>query len=221
MIWAEAVGYIGAAFVIATYSMKTMIPLRTVGIASNCVFIVYGFAAGVYPTFVLHLILLPLNAHRLRQMLQLVRKVREASQGDLSMEWLKPFMTNRRVEAGEILFRKGDNAECLFYTVTGRYRLQETEIELMPGQVVGELGMVAPERRRTQTLQCIEAGDVLTISYDSISQIYFQNPKFGFYFLKLITNRLFQNIATLQQEVEQLRAAGASQGERSAAASRS
>ena len=68
----------------------------------------------------------------------------------------------------------------------------------MPGSVVGELGMLAPERTRTQTLVCTESGALLEISYDKIEQLYYQNPKFGFYFLRLSTARLFDNIKRLE-----------------------
>jgi CRP/FNR family cyclic AMP-dependent transcriptional regulator len=36
------------------------------------------------------------------------------------------------------------------------------------------------------------------MSYDSIEQLYFQNPHFGFYFLKLTTRRLFENVSRLE-----------------------
>ena len=38
------IGYIAAALVFATFSMKTMVPLRLVGIASNLFFIAYGYS---------------------------------------------------------------------------------------------------------------------------------------------------------------------------------
>src|SRR5207302_3896815 len=82
MHWTEAIGYIAAALTFATFLMKTMIPLRIVGISANCFFIVYGFFAHVHPALVLHLALLPLNGLRLYQMLQLVEKVKAASQSD-------------------------------------------------------------------------------------------------------------------------------------------
>src|SRR5688572_26634558 len=58
---ADIVGYIAAMLTIATYSMRTMIPLRVVGICSNCLFIAYGYFAPAYPQLLLHAILLPLN----------------------------------------------------------------------------------------------------------------------------------------------------------------
>jgi CRP/FNR family transcriptional regulator, cyclic AMP receptor protein len=206
MHWAESLGYVAAACTICTYSMKTMIPLRMVGITANCFFIVYGYFGAVYPTLFLHLILLPLNATRLYQMLELVKKVRQAAHGDLSIEWLKPFMSKRRYRKNDIAFNKGDAANEMFYTVTGRFRLRESKIEIEPGQVVGELGLLAPNNNRTQTLECIEDGEVLTITYDQIKQLYFQNPKFGFYLLQLTTSRLFENLAQLEDQLAQTRA---------------
>lgn len=57
---------------------------------------------------------------------------------------------------------------------------------------------LAPNRTRTQTLECIEGGSLLEISYERIEQLYYQNPKFGFFFLRLSTARLFENIARME-----------------------
>jgi CRP-like cAMP-binding protein len=74
-------------------------------------------------------------------------------------------------------------------------------MEVPAGTVVGELGMLSPDGRRTQSLVCREAGDVLSLSYDRFEELYFQNPEFGLSFLKLTSRRLFQNIARLEQEL--------------------
>jgi CRP/FNR family transcriptional regulator, cyclic AMP receptor protein len=198
--WIEALGYLGALLVLSAYSMKTMIPLRIIGLCANGIFIVYGYVAPVYPQLLLHSVLLPLNSLRLYQMLQLIGKVRTASQGDLNMDWLKPFMSKRACKAGEIIFRQGDLSSEMFYTVSGSYRLNEIEQDVGPGQVSGEVGLIAPDSKRTLTFECIEDGELLTISYEQVKQLYFQNPKFGFYFLQLISRRLFQDIARLQDK---------------------
>ena len=199
MSWAEILGYFGASLTITVYSMKRMIPLRIIGIGANCVFIVYGFLAAVYPQMLLHAVLLPINVFRLREMLLLIRKVKGAAQGDLNMEWLKPYMKRRTAKQGDVLFRKGDVSSDMLYTLTGRYRLNEIGLDLEPGQVVGEIGLIAPDNKRTLTLECIEDGDLLTISYDHVKELYFQNPEFGFYFLQLVSKRLFTDIDRLQQ----------------------
>ncbi|MBD2749771.1 cyclic nucleotide-binding domain-containing protein [Microvirga sp. BT688] len=205
--WVEAIGWLGAALAIAGCAMKTIIPLRCIGIGANICSLIVSAYLGNIPGVVANLILLPINSVRLYQMLGLIKRVKQASKSDLSMEWLKPFMTRSRTKAGEVLFAKGDVATCMFYTISGRYRLKEMGIELVQGQVVGEMGFLSPDNTRTQTLECVEAGEVLSISYDEVRQLYFQNPQFGFYFLRLASERLFNNMQKMEEEIARLRAA--------------
>ena len=207
MALVEAVGYLAAVLVFLTFYMKTMIPLRVTGICSNCAFITFGYFGGVYPILILHCILLPLNAVRLREMLRLTKLVREAKRADLSMDWLKPFTTTRRARAGEVLFRKGDVADDMFVVVSGRFRLKESGIDIVSPSVVGELALLAPERTRTQTLECVEPATLMQVGYGQVEQLFFQNPEFGFYFVKLIASRLFDNVARLEAELARCRAA--------------
>jgi CRP-like cAMP-binding protein len=85
---------------------------------------------------------------------------------------------------------------------SGRLRLREIAVDVLPGGVVGELGLLAPDQRRTQTLECIEDAEVMQIGYDRVKSLYFENPSFGFYLLRLTSARLFQNIATLEVTLE-------------------
>jgi len=204
---AEHVGTAGtlfaSVFVVATLSMKTMIPLRVFGILTNLVLIGTAMPNHNYPVILLQTIVLGLNSYRLHQMLQLVRDVKRSVSGDLSMDWLKPFMTERKCKAGEMLFYKDEKAEDMLYIVSGRFRLVESGIELPVGAIVGELGMLSPSNLRTQSLECIEDGMILSVSYDQVEQLYVQNPAFGFYFLKLASARLFQNLDTLERRLAQ------------------
>ena len=52
------------------------------------------------------------------------------------------------------------------------------------------------------TVESLENGEVLTITYDRLLELYFQNPEFGYYFLRLTTERLMQNIARLEALAE-------------------
>jgi CRP-like cAMP-binding protein len=90
----------------------------------------------------------------------------------------------------------------MFLTVTGKFLVTEINVELPPGRMMGELGFVDPKNRRTQTVECIEDGDVLTITYEKLLELYFQNPEFGYYLLRLTTERLMQNISRLEGIVE-------------------
>jgi hypothetical protein len=201
MHWVEAIGYLGVLLTVSTYSMSRMIPLRLIGICANCVFITYGVLAPSYPQLFLHVILLPLNVFRMWGMLQLIKDATVASEGDLNMEWLKPYMTTRSCKAGEVIFRRGELASAVFYVMSGRYRLNEIAADVSPGEVIGEVGLIAPENKRTLTFECLEDGELGTISYPKVKQLYFQNPKFGFYFLQLISQRLFRDIGRLEERL--------------------
>ena len=207
---ANMMALMGATFFVATLMVRTIVPLRVIGIISNVFFIIYGALAGAIPTFLLYLLSLPINVIRLRQMLTLVKKARLSAQGDLSMDWLRPFMSPRKYRNGEVLFNKGDVAKEMFLTVTGKFLVSEIGIELPPGRMMGELGFVAPENRRTQTVKCIEDGDVLTITYEKLLELYFQNPEFGYYFLRLTSERLMQNISRLEGVIAASKAASQS-----------
>jgi CRP-like cAMP-binding protein len=194
---------VGAILFVATLLMQTMVPLRVANMAGCTFFAIFGALSGNVATFLLYLLLLPINAVRLRQMLRLVKKARNAAQGDMSMEWLKPFMTERRYRRGDKLFKKGDAATEMFLTVTGRFLVKEIDVEIPPGRLMGEIGFLTPNNRRTGTVECIEDGQVLTISYDRLLELYFQNPQFGYYFLILTSQRLLENLARLESTIVQ------------------
>jgi hypothetical protein len=197
---------IGAIFFVATLLMQTMVALRVLNIVGCTFFATFGALSGNVGTFLLYLLLLPINAVRLRQMQKLVKRARSATQGDMSMDWLKPFMTNRRYRRGDRLFEKSDAANEMFLTVSGRFLVKEIGVELPPGRLMGELGFLTPNNRRTGTVECIEDGHVLTITYERLLEIYFQNPQFGYYFLVLASQRLLKDISRLEGIIAQQKA---------------
>src|SRR5437899_2836593 len=143
---AEHAGTAGAlfasVFVVATTTMRTMIPLRIFGVLTNLVLIATAVPAHNYLVILVQSVVLVLNSYRLHQMLQLVRDVKKSVNSDLSMEWLKPFMTERQCTAGEILFYKDEKAEDMLYILSGRLRLAESGIVLPVRAIAGELGLL-------------------------------------------------------------------------------
>jgi hypothetical protein len=198
-----------SVFVVASSTMRTMIPLRVFGIITNVVLIVSALPSRNYLVIIVQSLVLVLNSYRLHQMLQLVRDVKKSVSSDLSMDWLKPFMIERKYGAGEVLFYKDEKAEDMLYIVSGRFKLVESGMELPVGAIVGELGMLSPLKLRTQTLECVEPGVILSVSYRKVEELYVQNPAFGFYFLRLSSARLFENIAKLEQRLAQQSATAA------------
>jgi CRP/FNR family transcriptional regulator, cyclic AMP receptor protein len=186
----EIFGYVGALLTLTTFSMKTMLHLRMVGIVSNIAFIAYGALGHVYPVLLLHMTLLPLNGWRLQQLLRLTQQINEAATSGLSVNWLKPYSRCKSLRAGERLFRRGDLAEEVLFVLSGKFRAVEADVSLERGEVFGELGLISKDHRRTQTVVCESDGELLLITYEEVRQMYFQNPKFGFFFLELAAERL-------------------------------
>jgi hypothetical protein len=198
---ANILGLIGGIFYVASVSMRTIIPLRLAAIASTMFFLGYGLTASAVPTIFLYGMLLPLNTYRLYQIRELIKKVRAAARGDLSMDWLEPFTTRRGFRKGAVLFNRGDPADEMFLIVKGKYLVKELGIELLPGHIIGEMGLLTPDNKRTQTLVCMQSGHCLSITYDKVRELYFENPEFGFHFLQLTSQRLLQNVARLEAQL--------------------
>jgi CRP/FNR family transcriptional regulator, cyclic AMP receptor protein len=198
---AELVGYLASALVFATFYMKTMMPLRAVAIASNVAFISYGYVGGMAPILILHVALLPLNLWRLHQTRQLVKKVRLATEGDLSFDWLIPHMSYRSFAAGDTIFRKGDSARELFLITAGTVRLTELRVHVGKGSMVGEIGVFSPHKSRIATAVAVTRVDVMAIAEDRVIALYNDNREFGFYLVSLITKRLVANFEELERRV--------------------
>jgi CRP-like cAMP-binding protein len=81
-------------------------------------------------------------------------------------------MTDRKYRKRDILMKKGDAASEMLLTVTGRFRVIEINVELPRGRLMG--GFLTLDNRRTATIECIEDGSVLAISYEKLLEIYFQ-----------------------------------------------
>jgi CRP-like cAMP-binding protein len=193
MSWVTLLGYAASAAVLATFCMSTMIPLRVIALASNVLFMAYGYADHLYPVFFLHAILLPVNALRLVQFYRLVHDMRTAPRKDLSVQTLLPYMTRRKYSAGETLVRKGGRADRLFYLVDGEIEVLEIGKVLHAGVMVGEIGVFAPNQQRTATIVCRTDCNMLELTESKAKQLYFQDRSFGFAVLQLIISRLVED----------------------------
>jgi CRP/FNR family transcriptional regulator, cyclic AMP receptor protein len=191
MSWLEAIGYIASGLVLTTFYMKTMIPLRYCAIASNIAFIAYGFFDRIYPVLVLHLLLLPVNIRRLLEMRHLIRNIKQAASGGFSFEPMIPFLTKRTFRAGSTLFRKGDGATQLYLLCQGSVRPPEIDVVVAEEDaIIGEIGLFAPDHRRTTSAICETDVVALLLTEDKVLQLFYQNPKFGFALVQLVVRRL-------------------------------
>jgi len=109
-------------------------------------------------------------------------------------------MKKRRLAAGRVLFRKGDNAHRMYLLVDGEMEVVEIGVRLEPGRIFGEIALFSPDHTRTFTVRCLTRCTVLEIDESTVRQLYFQNPAFGFHLIGLLTGRLRDDLARAEQE---------------------
>jgi len=185
----DLLGWSAGALVLTTFYLKTMIPLRAVAVVSNVAFAIYGVMVGATPIVVLHCLLLPLNAARLYEMSTLIKRIKHASHGSFSLEMVVPYMKVRHAVSGARLFCKGDAAEELLLILKGHVRIESKNVLVKPGQLLGEMGLFSPEKTRTDTVICDTDVEYAAMSEDRIWELFYQNPEFGAYLLRLIVLR--------------------------------
>ncbi len=188
-------GAVAATLSLISFMQKSMLPLRAFAIGSNVFFVIYGYTESIWPALILHTILLPLNTKRLLDIRKLTAEIRKATELSPASQWLLPHMNRRAFKAGEVLFHKGDTADSMFYIASGELRMEGVDQRLGGGELIGEIGLFSPDRKRTQTITCDTDGELYSMTDDMMYRLYYQNPKLGFYFMRLIVGRLQRDIA--------------------------
>lgn len=196
-IFAIVAVLIATALMVVSSFVKTMIPLRWLAVGGNFGFLIYGALHPSIPMLLLNGLLLPINIMRAVEMIRLTRRVRAASERSTGV-WLKPYMMRTKPKDGDILFRKGDQADHLYFLAEGRIEIVEIGVFIEPGTMFGEIAFFAPDKKRTNTARCVGPCTVLTIDESTVRQLYYQNPDFGFQLMALVAGRLTADVKRLQ-----------------------
>ncbi|WP_291519640.1 cyclic nucleotide-binding domain-containing protein [Acidovorax sp.] len=204
----QLLAWIASSLVFASFFMKTIMPLRAVAIASNVVFIGYalfGLHFGIFdkvlPILILHLSLLPLNILRLREIRATIRGVKAATSHVQSMESLTPYMKRELRLKGEVIFRKGDPADRVYFIRVGRVSLPELGKYLPAGEMFGEIGVFSDVAQRTLTAVCDEDCELFVITKEKVVELFYLEPSFGFFIARLLTRYAMVVVDPLQSPV--------------------
>jgi hypothetical protein len=201
--WFDYIGYLGMLLGLVSMAMRTIIPLRLFAIGACVCLGTFALLREAWPTLVVNAVTIPVLGWRTHEMWRLTRRAGRAASGQtLSIDWLLPFMHPRTIRAGETLFKRGDDAGEMFYIAEGQMRLVAYNVLLGPGEVVGEIAMFSPARRRTRTVVAETDARLLSIGEAELKQLYYQNPHFGFYLIQLVTRRLVANMERLEEKVQ-------------------
>ena len=118
------------------------------------------------------------------------RHIREAEGGRLDLDWLLEHMTHQHMVPDSVLFKQGDPGRELFYLQRGTIRLPEIGSELTHGSMFGEIGIFAPDHKRTTSAVCATEVDVFKLTADQVKRLYLLNPQFALFIVHLIAKRL-------------------------------
>jgi len=192
---ANMLGFIGAALMLASYLMKGMMPLRIVALCA-CVFLVgYGALKHALPTLVLYGLLVPINIKKTLAMRKMVKAIERAREDAPLSQWLLPHMHRRTAKAGDVLWRRGDEAGEMLYLESGSLRLVEYDEILIEGALVGEIGLFAPDHCRTLTLAAASDCVLYSMTGEEMALLYYENPKLGFHVMRLVVARLMSDVS--------------------------
>lgn len=194
----ELVGYAAAAFNIYAAISKTMVRLRSAAIIGNLLALAFAVSNGTLPTVLVNAVVLPLNFWRLVGMLKQIRAVKQSTEGAFNIDWLRPFMAEKTIAAGTVLFSKGDLANKAYFIQTGAVTLPEIGKRLEAGALFGEIGLFSQGNRRSLSAVATSEVELLSITYGDFKELALQNPEFGFYLMRLIVQRLEGNRAEAQ-----------------------
>jgi CRP/FNR family cyclic AMP-dependent transcriptional regulator len=197
-----AIGLLGGAFYLASHYMRAMVPLRALSLVSNVLLITFAVfhlkfdwaQLILLPEFLLNVILLPMNAKRLVEILRLTKEIEKVTEKSPVSEWLLPHMHMHKHKAGHVLFREGDEADEIYYVGSGRLRLEGVNATIGPDSLIGEIALFSPDKKRTLTVVCETDCELYTMTDEQIYQLYYQNPKLGFYFMRLVVARLLADV---------------------------
>jgi CRP-like cAMP-binding protein len=131
-------------------------------------------------------------------MWRLTREMRGAGEGQWGFDAFLPFMSGVALPAGATLFHRGDRADDMYVLTSGRILLPDVDVDVEPGELVGEVGMFAPEGQRMTTAVCTEDCRLQRITRDRVRELVFQNPRIGFYLIGLVTGRLIEDMKKME-----------------------
>lgn len=115
----QYLAWIAMALTLCSTFSRTIIRLRLFAATSNILAIISSTAIGFWPSVIQNAVQLPLNIYRIREARRQVEKLRAAPVTGVHSGWLHPYARESTLFAGQVLFRKGDLGDRLYYLEAG------------------------------------------------------------------------------------------------------
>ncbi|MCF8061612.1 MAG: SpoIIE family protein phosphatase [Deltaproteobacteria bacterium] len=141
---------------------------------------------------------------RLEQAQLMANGVQEMFGGESSYDWLLPHMEEETFRAGDTLFRKGDRSDKLYYIQEGSVMLVEIGKRVIPGNVIGEMGVFRPSRERSLSAVCETDLRLSSITHERLFDLYSRDATVGFHLIQMITQRYVDSLREETRERERM-----------------
>jgi len=118
------------------------------------------------------------------------------------MGWRHVFDKRRDYRAGDVIFRRFDDAEELFYITSGVVSLEEIGVRIGRGELLGEIAFFSPTKQRTASASCLTDVTVMCIDQSNMLRLYQEDSSFRFYLIQLFARRLIQDLQRTRPQTE-------------------
>jgi len=192
----EAVGWLAVLFKLATFSIHSTIWLRVLVILSSVCFIIYSALFQIWPLLAIEVILLSINAYRLYELIalrRLVTHMTDESEPDFSAAIA--YGKKRVIPAGNVIFKKGDPVDSLYYLAEGRVEIEDQNVSVAAGKIFGEMAFFNESAARSATVRCSEDTVVYELDEKRFTRLQYEDPEFAMAVMRLVTKRLVANAA--------------------------
>lgn len=186
----ELIGFIGQGKLFLSAWMTRIIPLRLLSISAGIFTGVYACFTGFWPALLLAVLQLPVNLLLLRSARRAMADIAKANSPDHAASILRRYGLEERAKAGEVLFKRGDQASALHLIEAGTVLLPELGIRLKQGDVLGEMGLFSRGNTRDQSAICETDVTMTTLGREAFHHVHDAHPEIGFALMSLIRRRL-------------------------------
>jgi CRP-like cAMP-binding protein len=124
---------------------------------------------------------------------------------EYSFDWMVPYMKKMEFKKGEIVLRKGDVADKLYYIKNGLLRLKELDKIFEPGTVFGEIGLFSPYKERTLTIVCEEDSEIFVLTEEEVSELFYTKPSLIFELINISIKRSINNFKETISKQERIK----------------
>lgn len=139
-----------------------------------------------------------------QSMKQVIGGILAGKKSDYSFEWLIPHMSSEHHRKGDYLIRKGDRADKMYYIQEGALRLEEMNILIGKGNLIGETGILSPAKERTVSVLCEEDCELYSLDEARAKVLFYEDPSIIFQLIHLSIERSLQNITAAVAEKERI-----------------